>query len=149
MRVSHGCIRLYPENIELLYELVEIGETVAIINEPYLIGQLNGEWYFESHAPLEDDVVSPEDRLEQLFESYDDGPATGISTNDKDQARAVASIASGVPARIGKRDVDEVFARARLVRNTVEMDPNAPTLSEVREMIDEAVREAGQEIGPL
>ena len=26
MRVSHGCVRLYPENIELLYELVDIGE---------------------------------------------------------------------------------------------------------------------------
>jgi hypothetical protein len=28
------------------------------------------------------------------------------------------------------------------VRNTVEVDPDAPTLAEVREMIDEAVREA-------
>jgi hypothetical protein len=38
-------------------------------------------------------------------------------------------------------DNGEVLARARLVRNTVELDPDAPTLSEVREMIDEAVRE--------
>ena len=29
MRVSHGCVRLYPENIETLYELVAIGETGA------------------------------------------------------------------------------------------------------------------------
>jgi L,D-transpeptidase ErfK/SrfK len=32
MRVSHGCIRLYPENIEHLFDLVEIGESVTIIN---------------------------------------------------------------------------------------------------------------------
>lgn len=149
MRVSHGCIRLYPENIELLYELVEIGETVAIINEPYLVGRYNGDWYFESHAPLEDDVVSPEDRLEKLLQSYNEDADTGISASEKDHARVVASIANGVPVRIGKRDVDEVLVRARLVRNIVEIDPEAPTLSEVRALIDEAVREADQEIGPL
>ncbi len=26
MRVSHGCVRLYPENIEYLYEIVDVGE---------------------------------------------------------------------------------------------------------------------------
>ena len=56
-----------------------------------------------------------------------------------------ASIANGVPVRLGTRDDDAIFARARVVRNIVEIDPDAPTLSEVREMIDEAVREAEQE----
>ena len=51
MRVSHGCVRLYPENIEYLYDLVSIGEPVRIINEPFLIGDLNGEILFEAHAP--------------------------------------------------------------------------------------------------
>ena len=59
-----------------------------------------------------------------------------------DQARSLASVANGVPARLESRDGDEVFARVKVVRNTVEIDPDAPTLSEVREMIDEAVREA-------
>jgi len=34
------------------------------------------------------------------------------------------------------------MARARVVHNTVQIDPNAPTLSEVREMMDEAAAEA-------
>ncbi len=59
MRVSHGCVRLYPENIEQLYPLVALGETVRIVNEPYLFGQRDGVLYFEAHAPLEDDTVSP------------------------------------------------------------------------------------------
>ena len=42
---------------------------------------------------------------------------------------------------IRQYDVDEVFARARLVRNTVEPDPGAPTMSEVRDMIDEMLAE--------
>jgi L,D-transpeptidase ErfK/SrfK len=139
MRVSHGCVRLYPENIEYLYELVGVGVSVNIINEPYLVGQLNGEWYFEGHAPLEDDLVSPEERLETLLRSqYGSQQAT-------ERLLAAAEFADGVPVRLGVSQVDEVLARARLVRNTVEIDPDAPTLSEVREMIDEAVKEAEDE----
>ena len=63
MRVSHGCVRLYPENIEYLYELVSIGEPVRIINEPFLIGELNGEIIFEAHEPLEDDAISVDEGL--------------------------------------------------------------------------------------
>lgn len=142
MRVSHGCVRLYPENIEFLYELVEIGETVRIINEPFLLGDLQGEAYFEGHQPLEDDAVTADERLVTVFERYDELFETGLSDDDRDRMRALAAAASGIPARVSRHNDDEVFARARLVRNTVEIDPDAPTLSEVREMIDEAVREA-------
>jgi len=34
-------------------------------------------------------------------------------------------------------DTLEVFERVRLVRNTVEQNPNEPTLAEVREILDE------------
>ena len=143
MRVSHGCVRLYPENIEFLYEVVDIGEQVTIINEPFLIGKLDGDWYFESHAPLEDDAINPELRLEQLLEKHNS--ESGINHREADQVREIAITANGVPSRLGWSDGDEVMARARLVRNTVEIDPEAPTLTEVREMIDEAVREAREE----
>jgi len=136
MRISHGCVRLYPENIEYLYELVDIGESVNIINEPYLLGEYEGQWYFESHTPLEDDVLSAEERLHELFTDHVD--------KDLEQARSLARIANGLPMRLGA-DRAEVLARARVVRNTVQLDPDAPTLSEVREMIDEAVREADEE----
>ena len=140
MRVSHGCVRLYPENIEHLYEIVDVGESVAIINEPYLLGQLDGDWYVEAHTPLEDDLNSPEERLEMLLEKHNG--EFGIGKRQSQDARRVASIADGVPARLGEADADDLLTRARLVRNIVEVDPDAPTLAEVREMIDEAVREA-------
>ena len=139
MRVSHGCVRLYPENIEYLYELVEVGELVNIINEPYLIGQLDGDWYFEGHAPLEDDLISSEERLDMLLMTHPEGGKTA------DQLRAAAAAVDGVPVRLGVWQADEVLARARRVRNTVETDPDAPTLSEVREMIDAAVKDAEDE----
>jgi len=141
MRVSHGCVRLYPENIEFLYELVMVGEPVMIINEPYLLGRKDGEWYFESHKPLEDDLLDPDERLNDLLQAAGDT----FSLRLREHARAVASTANGVPVRLTKFDADEVLSRARLVRNTVEQNPDDPTLEEVREMIKEAVAEAEQE----
>ena len=32
MKVSHGCIRMYPEDVESLFDLVEVGTKVNIIN---------------------------------------------------------------------------------------------------------------------
>ncbi|MDH4314603.1 MAG: L,D-transpeptidase family protein [Gammaproteobacteria bacterium] len=138
MRVSHGCVRLYPENIELLYSLVAIGEKVRIINEPYLAGWNNGELYFESHRPLEDDAVSPQQHLQTIFDSFRDQSGAFAEQKEQDEARAIASGALGVPIKVLRGDSQEVFARARIVRNTVTIDPDAPTLAEVRELLDEA-----------
>ncbi len=135
MRVSHGCVRLYPENIEFLYELVDIGERVRIINEPYLLGRRDGAWYFESHAPLADDTIDAETRLLAMLDAERDAFGAHLS----DHVRAIASGASGVPVRVAEYDESEVFSRLRRVRNTVEADPDAPTIDEVRQMIDDAV----------
>jgi L,D-transpeptidase ErfK/SrfK len=139
MRVSHGCVRLYPENIELLYSLVPKGETVRIINEPYLLGWRNGELYFEAHAPLEDDTIPAGERLSALLQIAAD--EAGLSDGDADHIRSLASIANGVPSLVSYHDAHEIFARANVVRNTVEPDPNAPTLTEVRELMDEVMAE--------
>jgi L,D-transpeptidase ErfK/SrfK len=55
MRVSHGCIRMLPEDIEELFELAPIGTPVRIINQPFKIGWHGGELYLEVHPPLEED----------------------------------------------------------------------------------------------
>ncbi len=52
MRVSHGCIRLYPENIAQFFKMVDKGVAVRIINEPYKAGWLKGELYVQVHPPL-------------------------------------------------------------------------------------------------
>ncbi|MDJ0905508.1 MAG: L,D-transpeptidase family protein [Woeseiaceae bacterium] len=145
MRVSHGCVRLYPENIEYLYELVEIGEGVTIINEPFLFGQRDGVLHFEGHAPLEDDTVDPQDRLDLLLEHWNGQLPRGFSDREIARVKAAAGAAAGVPLRIEARRADDPLARARVVHNVVEVDTEAPTLAEVREMIDEAVREAEED----
>ncbi len=137
MRVSHGCVRLYPENIELLYDLVELGEPVNIINEPFLAGKRDGNIYFEGHAPLEDDAVGANERLADLLASVE-GMASELGTTvDIDHMRTAAGDGLGVPVILGAMDAEEIHARARIIINTVEPDPNLPTLAEVRALLDE------------
>lgn len=144
MRVSHGCVRLYPENIETLYELVAIGETVHIINEPYLLGEADGEIVLEAHAPLADDAVSVDDRLHELFVRLGESADYELTRKVEQNIREVAAAAIGLPVGIETYDADEVLARARHVSNIVAVDPNAPTLSEVRQMMDELTQEDDQ-----
>ncbi len=144
MRVSHGCVRLYPENIEYLYDLVDVGEPVQIINKPYLLGELDGELIFEAHAPLEDDTVGPDDRLNDLFVSFGESSTNELSLEIEGDMREIAGLSSGVPIRVGDDGTNRVMDRARHVRNVVAVDPNEPSLGEVREMMDEVIQEDDQ-----
>lgn len=145
MRVSHGCVRLYPENIEVLYELVAIGEVVSIINEPYQFGERDGDLFFEAHVPLEDDALAPDERLSTLLDAQVD--ATGLPLNEhlRDHVRELAGDPHGLPVAVFQLDDAEHLARARVVFNVVEFDPDAPTLSEVREMMEEVEAEMAAE----
>lgn len=146
MRVSHGCVRLYPENIETLYSLADLDTPVTILNQPYLVGRHGGQVYFESHRPLEDNAVDTDQHLDAILGSVTAG---GLLDADADavraQMRTVAHDALGVPVLLHKRDIDEIYERAIAVRNTVEADPDAPTLSEVRELLDRPLDAAESE----
>jgi L,D-transpeptidase ErfK/SrfK len=48
-RVSHGCIRLYPEDIPRLYAIVPTGTAVEIIRQPVKVGMRDGRVYVEVH----------------------------------------------------------------------------------------------------
>jgi len=54
MQVTHGCLRMLPEDIEWLFPKVPSGLPVAIINEPVKIGWRAGRLYVEVHQPLEE-----------------------------------------------------------------------------------------------
>lgn len=142
MRVSHGCVRLYPENIEALYTLVDIGEAVVIVNEPYQFGHMEGSLYFEAHVPLEDDTVPADERLAELIEAQLGSNGQPLNGHLQSYIRELAVEPPGVPVKIANYDPAEYMARARVVHNIVEIDPNAPTLEEVREMMEGAEAEA-------
>ncbi|MDX1480972.1 MAG: L,D-transpeptidase family protein [Woeseiaceae bacterium] len=147
MRVSHGCVRLYPENIETLYPLIAIGAPVTIVNQPYLAGWHHGELYFEGHVPLEDDEVTPQEHLDVLMAGFSDRLDGRALEKARLNAAAIASAGSGIPVRALRSDVDEVYERARVVANTVEPDPDVPTLAEVRELLDQPADDPQQAAG--
>jgi L,D-transpeptidase ErfK/SrfK len=56
LRSSHGCIRLYPEDIEQFFTLVPIGTQVRVVNQPFVFGWRDGELYLQPFDVLEDDT---------------------------------------------------------------------------------------------
>ncbi|MDH5622058.1 MAG: L,D-transpeptidase family protein, partial [Gammaproteobacteria bacterium] len=117
MRVSHGCVRLYPENIEYLYTLVDVGEVVTILNEPYQLGSRDGVLYFEAHPPLEDDTRSPEERLRTLIAAHAASAGTPLNDHLQSHLATLAQTPLGVPVSIVQYDANEVMARAQVVHN--------------------------------
>lgn len=55
MRVTHGCIRMYPKDVEAIFDLVPLGTQVAIVNQPYKVGLSHGAIYLEVHPHLDED----------------------------------------------------------------------------------------------
>lgn len=52
MQVSHGCIRLYPEDIEQLFPMIPVGAPGQFVYEPVKIGARNGRIYAEVHKDI-------------------------------------------------------------------------------------------------
>ncbi|MGD8842129.1 MAG: L,D-transpeptidase family protein [Gammaproteobacteria bacterium] len=55
MRVTHGCLRMYPEDIEQLFPGVAVGTPVQIVNQPVKLGWLADTLFVEIHPPLDED----------------------------------------------------------------------------------------------
>ena len=54
LRVSHGCIRMYPLHVEDLYSRLDVGDHVQVVNEPVKVSWSNGELLMEIHPPLQE-----------------------------------------------------------------------------------------------
>lgn len=55
MRASAGCVRLYPEDIALLYDAVPNGTKVTVVNQPVLLGWRGDRLLVQAYEPLADD----------------------------------------------------------------------------------------------
>lgn len=52
-RVSSGCIRMYPEDIERFFGQAPVGTKVTVIDQPIKVGWIGNELYLEAHPDLE------------------------------------------------------------------------------------------------
>jgi L,D-transpeptidase ErfK/SrfK len=130
MRSSHGCMRLYPEDIAVFFDLIPIGTKVTVVNQPYLFGWRDGVLYMQAYAVMDDDsrdwnsnrkrllsnLLNPKQRqkIGQRIEGQD---------KDIDWQRvgdlAHAARAIPVPVTGGGEGLDEVLANSLLVENTL------------------------------
>jgi L,D-transpeptidase ErfK/SrfK len=123
MRSSHGCIRLYPEDIEALFQRVPRGTTVRIVNQPVLAGWREGQLYLEVHPPLAEeqhDLVAEADAaLRRAIERAGADPA-GVALDHVAIGKIVAE-QRGIPLPVlrGNGSLDRYLASVRIVENTV------------------------------
>lgn len=133
MRVSHGCIRLYPEDIARLFPEVPVGTPVRIINEPYLTGWRGGVLYLEAHPPLAEDSraagASPTSPEQMLV------ARTAVQSTMVNPAKVQQTVreARGLPVPItqGSAELHELLAQAPRVSSTpgwapVDYDADSP-----------------------
>lgn len=64
-RVSLGCIRLYSQDIEELYELIEVGTVVNIVNQDIKVDKILDKIYLETHLKTAPDLVIDSWRIKE------------------------------------------------------------------------------------
>ncbi|MEE8344058.1 MAG: L,D-transpeptidase family protein [Woeseiaceae bacterium] len=121
MRVTHGCIRMFPEDIRFLFDQVSVNTPVRIINEPVKVGWHGDELVMEVHraleiVPFETDSgeiineVLPEDLLVQperniltaLTEQFVAATNTRAGELDWERAEDLLERADGIPMPVGR-----------------------------------------------
>ena len=108
-RVSHGCIRLYPEDIARLFEVVAVGTPVHVIDQAIKIGWSDGELYVEAHPdPGQADELERDGRITRPAERPPADAFYRIAARaaghrdrlDWSAIRRVVEERSGVPVRV-------------------------------------------------
>jgi L,D-transpeptidase ErfK/SrfK len=126
LRSSHGCIRLYPEDIAQLFDMVPVGTQVRVVNQPFVFGWKDGQLYMQAFDVLEDDPrdwqkaqkrllnKSVAARLEKELKSHNEQV-------NWDLVSTLAHSPRGVPVPISREDgsIDQVLAMATKVQNRI------------------------------
>jgi L,D-transpeptidase ErfK/SrfK len=136
LRSSHGCIRLYPEDIEKFYQAVPLGTQVRVVNQPFLFGWHDGRLYLQAYTVFEDDqrkwdkaqkallarAISP--RLQKLLKAHH-------QVVDWDAVAAVAQAPRGVAVAVSRGEdgvapgtLADVLGAAPLVQNRIPAGSN-------------------------
>jgi len=97
MRVSHGCIRMLPEDIARLFPQIPVGTPVNIINQPVKAGWYGGKLYMEVHPPLKE---YPNDRgamVQQAMMAVNDATSRRSAKLDSGAIEAEINRQTGLP----------------------------------------------------
>jgi len=111
MRVTHGCLRMYPEDIEQLFDKIPVNTPVQLVNQPIKIGWLAGSLFLEVHPPLEEDEEKYQDYMQSVLDiiadflgdEKDSGRIDAVNTGLSGSAlRQAVKEKSGIPVLISR-----------------------------------------------
>lgn len=126
MRASHGCIRLYPEDIATLFGKIAVGTPVTVVNQPLVFRWQGDALYVQSYPPHEEHPEAAKaakgtrfskalaEKMLQLAKPH-------AATVDQKLAEQVVNEARGVAVPVSRGGVtyDRFVAGGRLVENRI------------------------------
>src|SRR5271163_1739768 len=131
MRSSHGCMRLYPEDIAVFYDLIPIGTKVTVVNQPYAFGWRDGTLYMQAYAVMEDDSRNwDKNRKRLLANLLHPKQREKIAQHDAEiDWQRVGDLAHSpravpVPITGGRDGIDVVIVQSLLVQNILPSGSN-------------------------
>ncbi len=100
LAVTHGCIRMYPDDVEALFPLIAVGTQVRLINQPVKVAWVDGELLLEAHPPVDAQGQSFEPNVDQFAEMLRGAVGDTTVAIHWDYAREVLQKADGVIATV-------------------------------------------------
>jgi L,D-transpeptidase ErfK/SrfK len=100
LAVTHGCIRMYPDDVAALFPLIAVGTPVRLINEPIKVAWVDGELLLEAHPPVDAEGQSFEPNIDQFAEMLRAAVGDTTVAIHWDYAREVLQKADGVIATV-------------------------------------------------
>jgi L,D-transpeptidase ErfK/SrfK len=98
MQVSHGCVRLYPEDIESLYAKVPVGAAGEFIYQPVKVGARGGKIYLEVHQDIYTQLPGLYSEATRLIEA-----AGWTDLVDMGRVESAVGAQSGLPFEVSRR----------------------------------------------
>ncbi len=99
--VTHGCVRLYPDDVQTLFPLVPVGTHVHIINEPIKVTWVDGQLLLEAHPPINADGDSVEPDVDAFAALLQNTVGNSTVAINWDYAREELAKADGQLATVG------------------------------------------------
>lgn len=134
MQVSHGCVQLYPEDVEYLFKQVDVGTSVRIVHQPYLAAWDQDMLYLEAHRPLKRWAKRDKQLQKTVRNKLKTLAAKQSALIDWQRVEAVLTRSDGVPTPVlqGSADLAELADDAMPVTHPVELY-GKPTVDELSE----------------
>jgi L,D-transpeptidase ErfK/SrfK len=125
LAVTHGCIRMYPDDVAALFPLIPVGTPVRLINEPVKEAWVDGELLLEAHPPVDAQGQSFEPNVDQFAEMLRAHVGETTVAINWDYAREVLQKADGVIATVAL-EADDPNSPAPASAPAPESAPAAP-----------------------